>query len=703
MTVTDLGASPELVILQSDRAPGPTVRFIDQIVRRAPKTVGFRFFSWRVALFSNYDLFHVHWPEFLVRADRWPARVAKTTFTIALLTRLTIRRIPVVRTVHNTSPHTDGSRAEALLLRWLDLLVTDYVVLNEATPVPSRARKHLIAHGHYEDVFAGTPVAAPITGDLLTIGRIEPYKGVDTLIRAFADMVGDFRLHVVGRGEPALVARLEELADGDDRIHTNFTFVTDAELVHRVTSAEVVVLPYRELHNSGVALVALSLKRPIITSRSDATELLKEEVGSAWVHLYDGELTSVSLRASLKALLQSAPERMSGPDLSDRDWSAVGNKYARVFAAAVGPAEHEAGDHARAVFVNPSGQRDNLGDSVLRRPYLQALRTVGPLHVYVGNHRDYISGLGLEPADVAYVRKAEWLLACLRTALKRRGHYALNAGEIVLNARYLLTALWQIPLLALTRAGGGRGIAWGIAKRARPNSARIALNASLALCTDVTWRDADSATTAKSRVMPDWAFSLQSTVEREPKQAKFVALSFRGDRPELPTPAVEAIASFASARGLALIVVTQVRRDRAYARSLADVLRAEFVDWPDSVSHLDHEAVIRSVYSDSDCVISDRIHALIIGATEGAAPLGLSSTSDEKLRRTLAPVSARKLSTATLGMTKEDLFEFLSTARSHGEEFLESVLRTPAEIAHLTVEQIPGQRPQKAPLLRTAR
>ena len=51
------------------------------------------------------------------------------------------------------------------------------------------------------------------------------------------------------------------------------------------------------------------------------------------------------------------------------------------------------------VFCNPAGQRDNLGDSVLRRPYLAALREGGDLHVLVGDDADYASGLGITGVD----------------------------------------------------------------------------------------------------------------------------------------------------------------------------------------------------------------------------------------------------------------------------------------------------------------
>lgn len=41
------------------------------------------------------------------------------------------------------------------------------------------------------------------------IGRIEPEKGIETLLRAIVHLAGDWRLRIAGRGDPAYVARLQ--------------------------------------------------------------------------------------------------------------------------------------------------------------------------------------------------------------------------------------------------------------------------------------------------------------------------------------------------------------------------------------------------------------------------------------------------------------------------------------------------------------
>ena len=82
------------------------------------------------------------------------------------------------------------------------------------------------------------------------------------------------------------------------------------------------MLPYRHLHNSGVALLALSLDRPILVPSTTTTELLREEAGDGWVFTYasDRGLDGRALMAALEAV-RDRPSRHPAPDLSARDWA----------------------------------------------------------------------------------------------------------------------------------------------------------------------------------------------------------------------------------------------------------------------------------------------------------------------------------------------------------------------------------------------
>jgi beta-1,4-mannosyltransferase len=323
----------EISVLESVAAPGQTTKFIDQVVRYAPGGVKFVYFSWRTALLGKFDVFHVHWPEYLVRHSRVIPRTVKRLLFCLLLWRLRRRQIPVVRTVHNLEPHTAGSMSERRQLQKLDSLVGTHVVLNTCTPVDWQGVTEVIRHGDYREVLGHFEKARARRSRIVYFGRIEAYKGVLELLRlASAPELHDLEVRIVGnpaRGMRELVAReLTQLDPAGAQVSARLEFVPDVEMVREITSGEMVVLPYREMHNSGVLLVALSLGRPVMVPRSCVASEISAEVGPGWILEYDGELSTAKLREALEA---SRVGRSAVPKLEARSWERIANEYASVF------------------------------------------------------------------------------------------------------------------------------------------------------------------------------------------------------------------------------------------------------------------------------------------------------------------------------------------------------------------------------------
>jgi len=327
-------ARPRLVALQSLAPPNGTTRFVDQVVDGAAPEVRILFFSWRAALTARYDVFHVHWPEFLVRDRRRLRALLRRVALRALLLRLRLRRVPIVRTAHNLAPHEAGTAAERRALARVDRRTDVFIRLNPTTELPPGARGTTILHGHYRDRFAGTPLPEPVNGRILYFGLIRPYKGVETLLAAFRSLPDrDLELRVVGRPSGGLREVVEREEALDDRIGSVLRFVSDEELVREVGGASLVVLPYREMHNSGALLVALSLDRPVLVPRSPSNEALAAEVGPGWVRMYDGDLDADVLRDAAAAV--RAEPRSGRPRLEGRDWTTLGEQAYRTYLEAV--------------------------------------------------------------------------------------------------------------------------------------------------------------------------------------------------------------------------------------------------------------------------------------------------------------------------------------------------------------------------------
>lgn len=323
-----------ITVLQSLSPPDGTTRYVNQVVEGAPDTVTMRFFSWRAALFGRYDVFHVHWPELLIRAPRPLKARLRRGALYALLLRTRLQRIPIVRTIHNLTPHEAGANAETRALHALDARTALVIRLNPTTPVEPESRAVTILHGHYRDRFNDMPRPESAPGRILYFGLIRPYKGVDLLLQVFRSLPDpDLMLRIVGRPSNGLGDMIAEAAAQDTRISSVLRFVSDEELVVEVGGAELVVLPYREMHNSGVLLVALSLDRPVLVPTTPANEALAHEVGPDWIYRYEGELTSEILRTTLERMRAAGPHPR--PRLAGRDWKTLGQQSYRTYLRAL--------------------------------------------------------------------------------------------------------------------------------------------------------------------------------------------------------------------------------------------------------------------------------------------------------------------------------------------------------------------------------
>lgn len=323
-------------VLESVVGPGEIVKFIDEIVRYAPNDMKFTYFSWPNALFSRYDVFHVHWPEFLVR-HKSPVRAYLLRFLFTcLILRLKLTRTPVVRTVHNVEPHHVGAPYENKLLSRFSRLTTTQVVMSDCAPKDPYSRRVTIPHGDFKEVFQDLPRSSKLEGRVLLFGRIQPYKGVIELMRAAAAIdVPGVHIRIVGEPTDEMRAQIEQelalLGPRAQGISFDLRRISDAELVAEVTAAELVVLPYRDAGNgnSGVAMVALSLGKPVLMPSSCVAEDLASEIGSKWVHLMESEVTAAQIQFALEQVAGISPE--DAPNFSGRDWKSVAESYARVF------------------------------------------------------------------------------------------------------------------------------------------------------------------------------------------------------------------------------------------------------------------------------------------------------------------------------------------------------------------------------------
>jgi glycosyltransferase involved in cell wall biosynthesis len=97
---------------------------------------------------------------------------------------------------------------------------------------------------------------------VLCFGLMRPYKGIDLLLQAW-DGIEDTELWIAGM--PRMdIAPLRAIAPPNVRFVPRF--ITDSELPAYFQRAALVVLPYREIDQSGVLFTALAFGKPLLLS-----------------------------------------------------------------------------------------------------------------------------------------------------------------------------------------------------------------------------------------------------------------------------------------------------------------------------------------------------------------------------------------------------------------------------------------------------
>lgn len=289
-------------------------------------------FAWGRALRGGYDVLHVHWPELLLRG-RPLKRFARRAAFVAIVVANRVRRVPMVWTVHNLRPHERSSPIERALLALWDRSVAARIFLYESgLPVEPQARDVVIPRGDYAPIYGSRPAGVRPTDDrVLTFGLVRRYKGIESLIDVIAAQDRPPRAVIAGpASDRAYADELVARAAGNPAIKFDLRFVPEGELGDIIAQSTLVVLPYRAMYNSGVALLALTRGRPILVPASPTMLELRAEVGEAWVITFEGELTAGILSAALGSA-RSIPDA-AAPDLSARDWATVGARHAELYA-----------------------------------------------------------------------------------------------------------------------------------------------------------------------------------------------------------------------------------------------------------------------------------------------------------------------------------------------------------------------------------
>jgi glycosyltransferase involved in cell wall biosynthesis len=286
-------------------------------------------------IFRPYDILHVHWPEVPFNAGLLEG-LARTRGMLLAIDQLQRRGGKLIWTVHNLRSHerkfpkheealwqafipkVDGfitlakSGRDAALQRFPNLAVR-----------PSFVIPHHHYRGEYEDGITREAAraelgVAPNARLVLFFGRVLAYKNVPELVKVVREIPKQHNVQLIVAGRPRTDAdarELEAAKAGDPRIRFDLEFIPRERAQVYFRAADLVALPYRDILNSGSAVLALSFDRPVLLPKLGSCVELRARIGDDWVYDYD-ELTPGAIINGL-ARAATLPKVTDGHHLAD--------------------------------------------------------------------------------------------------------------------------------------------------------------------------------------------------------------------------------------------------------------------------------------------------------------------------------------------------------------------------------------------------
>ncbi len=274
---------------------GDVVEFTDYRVGR----------SWK----RRFDIWHMHWPE--TACDDQANALLAALKALVIVVEVGIAKLRGARVIWTRNDYVSHEgrhpKVERVYVAALERLTDHFVYLSPAqgdlfgaaadrpsSIIPlgllapttridrAEAREHL-------DIDDRTAVLA-------CLGRIQRYKRIPEFVSAFsASADDDARLLVAGNIVHADEQQRMDKALGDERVVSQFGWIDPEAFDSLLIAADVVVLPYEQHLNSGVALAALGAGTRVAATASAALTDLAATVGEDWVRIIDDPFSSKSV------------------------------------------------------------------------------------------------------------------------------------------------------------------------------------------------------------------------------------------------------------------------------------------------------------------------------------------------------------------------------------------------------------------------
>lgn len=312
---------------------------------------------FRFYLFPRFlpDVLHLHW---LPMVGLRPLNFIRSLLYIFRLFVFRMCGVKLVWTVHNLIPHEAKHPLADVLFRRIVGKVSNAVIAHGETARQELLSKLgvpltktvVILHGNYIGVYENNIDKSEARKRLnvvdsslvmLFLGNLRPYKGVLEFVRTFRGLElesSDVRLIIAGRPLDEKLSRELICAIGNcGSIDYRPGFVPSDMVQFYMNAADLIVMPYKKVLSSGLAVLAMSFGKPCV---APAIGCLRDILTSDGSFLY-----SVDDPNGLRTALLNAVEKRQ--QLSDMgacnferakawSWSPVAEKTLNVYRSCCG-------------------------------------------------------------------------------------------------------------------------------------------------------------------------------------------------------------------------------------------------------------------------------------------------------------------------------------------------------------------------------
>lgn len=226
-------------------------------------------------------------------------------------------------------------------------------LVSKITLLPSNI--YIVPHGNYLDSIDILPKKSHARRFLglsnsdkviLFFGQIKRVKGLDILLRSLSDVIKrypDLKLVIAGKVWKDNFSMYEEIIREnrlDENIVSHIHYISDSEVSKYYLAADLVVLPYRKIYQSGVLLMAMSYSAPVLTSNiRGMTEIIDDGING-----YTFESESIPSLSSKLIQVLSDPVKLTNIGKSGyttvstkHSWNRIGKITSKVYEESVVP------------------------------------------------------------------------------------------------------------------------------------------------------------------------------------------------------------------------------------------------------------------------------------------------------------------------------------------------------------------------------